>query len=154
MPLTVTDTGMVRYWITMAHAATLAAHGALLAGEGTLLAGPADPSMLTVGELAERIWRGAGREGEPDIDLVGIRRGETLSEVLTAPGEELGDERLPGDRPDPRRDLHGRSRLGRRAAARHAAAARRRGPYGSRRCNVPGLLTPGSPPARAQTADR
>jgi nucleoside-diphosphate-sugar epimerase/sugar phosphate isomerase/epimerase len=89
VPLTVTDTGMVRYWITMAHAATLAAHGALLAAEGTLLAGPADPVELTVGELAERIWRQSGREGGPALDLVGIRRGETLSEVLTAPSEEL-----------------------------------------------------------------
>jgi nucleoside-diphosphate-sugar epimerase/sugar phosphate isomerase/epimerase len=99
VPLTVTDTGMVRYWITMAHAATLAAHGALLAGEGVMLAGPADPAMLTVGELAERIWSGAGHEGAPDIDLVGIRRGETLTEVITAPGEELGEERHQGIAP-------------------------------------------------------
>ncbi|HEY2600612.1 MAG TPA: polysaccharide biosynthesis protein [Thermoleophilaceae bacterium] len=96
VPLTVTDTGMVRYWITMAHAATLAAHGALLAGEGLMLAGPADPAMLTVGELAEKIWTGTGHEGAPDIDLLGIRRGETLTEVITAPGEELGEERYQG----------------------------------------------------------
>jgi nucleoside-diphosphate-sugar epimerase len=99
VPLTVTDTGMVRYWITMAHAATLAAHGALLAGEGTMLAAPAGPATLTVGELAERIWRGAGRPGAPEIDLVGIRRGETLSEVLTAPGEEIAPERHQGIAP-------------------------------------------------------
>jgi FlaA1/EpsC-like NDP-sugar epimerase len=99
VPLTVTDTGMVRYWITMAHAATLAAHGALLAGEGAMLAAPADPAMLTVGELAERIWSGAGREGVPAIDLLGIRRGETLTEVITAPGEEIGDERFQGIAP-------------------------------------------------------
>ncbi len=99
VPLTVTDTGMVRYWITMAHAATLAAHGALLAGQGTLLAGPHDPAMLTVGELAERIWRGAGHEGAPDISLLGIRRGETLTEVLTGAGEEMGDERHQGIAP-------------------------------------------------------
>jgi nucleoside-diphosphate-sugar epimerase/sugar phosphate isomerase/epimerase len=96
LPLTVTDTGMVRYWITMAHAATLAAHGALLAASGTLLAGPADPVTLTVGELAERIWRGAGREGEPEMELMGIRRGETLSEVMTGPGEQIGTERHHG----------------------------------------------------------
>jgi nucleoside-diphosphate-sugar epimerase len=99
VPLTVTDTGMVRYWITMAHAATLAAHGALLAGEGIRLAAPSDPAMLTVGELAERIWSGAGRKGAPDIDLLGIRRGETLTEVITAPGEEIGDERYQGIAP-------------------------------------------------------
>ncbi|HZA90088.1 MAG TPA: polysaccharide biosynthesis protein [Solirubrobacterales bacterium] len=92
IPLTVTETGMVRYWITMAHAVTLAAHAALLAGEGARLAAPADPVVLTVGELAERIWTQAGREGGPAVDLVGIRRGETMSEVLTGPGEELGGE--------------------------------------------------------------
>jgi nucleoside-diphosphate-sugar epimerase/sugar phosphate isomerase/epimerase len=92
VPLTVTDTGMVRYWMTMAHATTLAAHGALLAAEGVNIAGPAGPEMLTVGELAERIWSEAGREGAPDMDLVGIRRGETLNEVLTGPGERLEQE--------------------------------------------------------------
>jgi len=96
VPLTVTDTGMLRYWITMAHAATLAAHGALLAAEGIPLAGPADPVVLTVGELAQRIWHCAGRSGHPELDLVGIRPGETLTEVLTGPGEQLGDERHQG----------------------------------------------------------
>jgi nucleoside-diphosphate-sugar epimerase/sugar phosphate isomerase/epimerase len=92
LPLTVTDTGMVRYWITMAHAATLAAHGVLLAGDGTLLASPSDPVTLTVGQLARRIWHRAGRDGEPEMDVLGIRRGETLSEVMTGPGEQLGAE--------------------------------------------------------------
>jgi nucleoside-diphosphate-sugar epimerase/sugar phosphate isomerase/epimerase len=92
VPLTVTDTGMVRYWITMGHAVCLAAHGALLAREGALLAAAAEPVTLTVGELASRIWRQAGREGEPEVDLLGIRRGETITEVLTGPGEELGGE--------------------------------------------------------------
>jgi nucleoside-diphosphate-sugar epimerase len=148
VPLTVTDTGMVRYWISMAHAGTLAAHGALLAGDGTLLAGPYDPAMLTVGELADRIWTGAGREGEPDIDLVGIRRGETLSEVLTAPGEELGEERHQGIAP-----IHGEI-----STAGPAWVAERLPATGGREearavwleaMQRPGLLTP-----PAQTAER
>ena len=89
IPLSVTDPAMMRYWITLAHAAALTAHGSLLAAEGTVLAGPADPVMLSVGELAERIWRHAGRRGAPSIEVLGIRRGETLTEVLTGPGEEL-----------------------------------------------------------------
>ncbi|MBA3298566.1 MAG: polysaccharide biosynthesis protein [Thermoleophilaceae bacterium] len=99
VPLTVTDTGMTRYWITKGHAVTLATHGALLAREGVSLAGPADPALLTVGELAERIWRETGHDGAPAIDLLGIRRGETLSELLTGPDEELGDERHQGIAP-------------------------------------------------------
>ena len=99
VPLTVTDEGMTRYWITMGHAATLAAHAALLAADGVLLASPPDPVTLTVGELAKRIWRRAGREDAPSLDVVGIRPGETLSEVLTAPGEELGPERHQGIAP-------------------------------------------------------
>ncbi|MBA2536315.1 MAG: polysaccharide biosynthesis protein, partial [Actinobacteria bacterium] len=99
VPLTVTDAGMVRYWITIGHAASLAAHGALLAADGVLLAIPTEPVTLTVGELAERIWRQAGRAGMPAVELVGIRPGETVSEVLTGPGEELGDERHQGIAP-------------------------------------------------------
>ena len=99
VPLTVTDTGMLRYWITMAHAASLAAHGALLAAEGIALAGPSNPVLLTVGELAERIWRQSGRAGKPELELVGIRPGETLSEVLTGPGEAFTGERHQGIAP-------------------------------------------------------
>ena len=96
MPLTVTDTGMMRYWITGAHAALVLAHGALLAREGAVLATPHDPAQLSVGELAERIWRAAGAGEDADIELLGIRRGETLTEVLTGPGEQLGPERFQG----------------------------------------------------------
>jgi nucleoside-diphosphate-sugar epimerase/sugar phosphate isomerase/epimerase len=99
VPLTVTDGGMVRYWITMAHAATLAAHAALFGAEGTALATASDPLTLTVGELAERIWTAAGQRGTPDIDVVGIRPGETMSEVLVGPGEDLGPERYQGIAP-------------------------------------------------------
>jgi FlaA1/EpsC-like NDP-sugar epimerase len=87
---------MVRYWITMAHASCLVASAALLAGEGVPLCTASDAVMLTVGELAERIWRLAGPGGETEIELLGIRRGETLSEVLTGPGEQLGEERYQG----------------------------------------------------------
>ncbi len=96
VPLTVTDTGMVRYWITMGHAATLAAHAALLGRDGAVLAGPADPVTLTVGQLAERIWRETGGGGMPSLDLVGVRPGEVLREVLLGPEEEWGAQSRPG----------------------------------------------------------
>src|SRR5688572_11473704 len=96
VPLTVTDTGMMRFWITGAHAALVLAHGALLAADGEVLATPHDPAELSVGELAERIWRAAGAGEAADIELLGIRRGETLNEVLTGPGETLGGEARQG----------------------------------------------------------
>ncbi len=89
VPLTVTDTGMLRFWITQAHAAVLVAAGAL--GDDPLLTA-AEPATLTVGELAERIWTRAGPGGPPDLNVVGVRPGETMTEVLTGPGEALGDE--------------------------------------------------------------
>jgi FlaA1/EpsC-like NDP-sugar epimerase len=89
----------VRYWITMGHAASMAAHAALLAADGALLAAPADPVTLTVGELASRIWHQAGRTGEPELDLLGARRGETMNEVLIRPGEELDGEPYQGIAP-------------------------------------------------------
>jgi nucleoside-diphosphate-sugar epimerase/sugar phosphate isomerase/epimerase len=92
IPLTVTDAGMVRYWISLPHAAALVAQTTLLAADGTLLATAPDPTTLTVGELAERIWRGAGRSGSPDVELVGIRPGEVMAEVLVGPGEALDAE--------------------------------------------------------------
>jgi nucleoside-diphosphate-sugar epimerase/sugar phosphate isomerase/epimerase len=96
VPLTVTDTGMRRYWITGAHAALVLAHGALVAADGGVLATPHDPAELSVGDLAQRIWRAAGAGQEADIELLGIRRGETLTEVLTGPGEQLGGEAYSG----------------------------------------------------------
>jgi nucleoside-diphosphate-sugar epimerase/sugar phosphate isomerase/epimerase len=99
LPLTVTDSQMIRYWISMAHAAVAAAEAPLLADEGFALATPAAPATLTVGELAARIWRASGRSGDPPFDVVGIRPGETLSEVITGPGEEVGETELQGIAP-------------------------------------------------------
>jgi len=99
LPLTVTDGGMVRYWITMAHAASLAAQAALLAPEGALLATAAEPATLTVGELAGRIWRESGRRGAPATEVIGIRPGETMSEILVGASESVGDERFQGIAP-------------------------------------------------------
>ncbi len=96
LPLTVTDAGMVRYWISTPHAAALVAQTALLAAEGAQLATAGDASTLTVGELAERIWTAAGRSGSPEIDVVGIRPGEVMAEVLIGPGETLAPERYQG----------------------------------------------------------
>jgi nucleoside-diphosphate-sugar epimerase/sugar phosphate isomerase/epimerase len=96
LPLTVTDSKMVRYWITMGHAVSMLGHGSLLAGQGAVLAGPADPAALTVGELARQIWRAAGFDGSPPLEHLGIRPGETMNEVLVGPGEEQAEASYQG----------------------------------------------------------
>ena len=92
VPLTLTDPTMVRFWITMAHAASLVAHGALAAAGGKRLLTAAEPVELEIGLIAERIWELAGPAGPPDIHIAGVRPGETMTEILVGPGEELGDE--------------------------------------------------------------
>ncbi len=96
VPLTITDPGMLRYWITLPHAATLVAHSTLLAAEGHTLCTAADPAMVSVGDLGARIWAAAGAAGRPSVDLLGVRPGETFREVLVGGGEELGDESRQG----------------------------------------------------------
>jgi nucleoside-diphosphate-sugar epimerase/sugar phosphate isomerase/epimerase len=91
VPLTLTDPTMERFWITMAHAASLIAHGSLVAASGGRLLTAHDPLEMPIGELAERIWSVAAG-GAPDIHIAGVRPGETMSEVLVGPGEELGGE--------------------------------------------------------------
>jgi nucleoside-diphosphate-sugar epimerase/sugar phosphate isomerase/epimerase len=92
IPLTVTDGGMVRYWITIAHAASLLAHAVLAGRDGVTLVTAHDPRELTVGELAERIWTLAGPGGATAVRVIGRRPGETTDEVLVGPGEHLGEE--------------------------------------------------------------
>jgi len=92
VPFTITDPDMRRFWMTQAHAASMLAHGVLLAGDGERLATAADPAELSVGELASRIWRQADRGGEPESELVGVRAGEVMAEVLHGPDEALGPE--------------------------------------------------------------
>ncbi|HEX2084655.1 MAG TPA: polysaccharide biosynthesis protein [Solirubrobacteraceae bacterium] len=92
VPLTLTDPTMVRFWITMAHAASLVAHGALAARGGTRLLTAAEPVELEIGAIAERIWALAGPGGPADMHVAGVRPGETMTEVLVGPGEELGEE--------------------------------------------------------------
>jgi FlaA1/EpsC-like NDP-sugar epimerase len=96
VPLTLTDPAMVRFWITMAHAAALVGQGCLAAKEGSRLLTAADPIELPIGEVAARIWADAGPTPEPQLHIAGVRPGETMTEVLVGPGEGLGGELYPG----------------------------------------------------------
>jgi nucleoside-diphosphate-sugar epimerase/sugar phosphate isomerase/epimerase len=95
VPLTLTDPSMERFWITMAHAASLVAHGSLAASSGVRLVTAFDPVEQAIGDVASRIWQlSAG--GAADMHIAGVRPGETMNEVLIGPGEELGDELYQG----------------------------------------------------------
>jgi nucleoside-diphosphate-sugar epimerase len=97
VPLTLTDPTMERYWITMAHAASLVAHGALAASRGARLLTAAGPVELPIGTVAERIWQQAG-DGTVQMHVAGVRPGETMSEVLTGEDEDLAEELFQGAR--------------------------------------------------------
>ena len=66
VPLTVTDTGMLRYWITMAHAARSSRpRRAARRARRACSRPPHDPAELTVGELAAAHLARGRAPGEP-----------------------------------------------------------------------------------------
>jgi FlaA1/EpsC-like NDP-sugar epimerase len=96
-PVTVTDPGMVRYFMTIREACDLV----VTAASHALTSGRADVSVyvLNMGQpvkivdLAERMIRLAGLEPGRDIDIVftGARRGERIQEALFAASEPMVD---------------------------------------------------------------
>ena len=107
-----------------------------------MLATPHDPAQLSVGELAERIWRAAGAGDDADIELLGIRRGETLTEVLTGPGEQLGARARAGDRGDRGRRCPRPARPGWPSGSRPGWRARTPRAVWLEAMRRPGLLVP------------
>src|SRR3712207_9350543 len=59
VPLTLTDPTIERFWITMAHAATLVGHSALAADACVRLLPAHDPVELLLGEVAAKLWKTA-----------------------------------------------------------------------------------------------
>ncbi|MGL5446423.1 MAG: SDR family NAD(P)-dependent oxidoreductase [Rhabdaerophilum sp.] len=102
-PVTVTDKGMVRYFMTVTEAADLvvvsAAHAMLERGDGR-----ASVYVLRMGQpvriydLAERMIRLSGYEPHKDIqiEVTGIRPGERLNEVLFSGHESLKESGIEG----------------------------------------------------------
>lgn len=102
-PVTVTDKGMVRYFMTVTEAADLvvvaAAHAMQDKGDGR-----ASVYVLRMGQpvriydLAERMIRLSGYEPHKDIkiEVTGIRPGERLNEVLFSGQESLKESGIEG----------------------------------------------------------
>ena len=99
VPLTITDTGMLRYWITMAHAVTAAAHG-------------------SAARVARREAGDTGRSS-------GAHRGRARHAHLAGRRAGRRAERRPAR--DPPRGDDGRGARGRRRAARRGALSGRDG---------------------------
>ena len=95
-PLSVTDTGMTRYWMTRREATLLLASAAgLAAAAGPLLleVGEPVPLVRTAELLATLLDR-----PRPRFEVVGLRPGERLHEELTYPYEALEPTELGGVR--------------------------------------------------------
>jgi len=97
-PVTVTDTAMTRYFMTIPEAVHLIIHACAMGRGGEVF-------VLDMGEpvrimdLAEQMIRLSGLEPHEDIEIrvIGAREGEKLHEELTYPGEALvptGHERI------------------------------------------------------------
>jgi O-antigen biosynthesis protein WbqV len=86
--LPLTDPGMTRYWIAPHHGTLLLAYAAAPAfGDPfTILLPDALPAVPVV-EIARRVWRQLGNEGDPPLVVTGSRPGERLHEELTGAGE-------------------------------------------------------------------
>lgn len=85
-PLTVTDPGAHRFFMTIEHACMLLIEAARSPG-GTILIMDMGESVNIL-ELAKDILGKAGKPDHP-IEIIGMRPGETLHEELMTPGEKL-----------------------------------------------------------------
>lgn len=88
-PITVTDEGMTRYWISMAEATHFLAQAAFAEGiEGIMMLDMGAAVKLTT--VARRLWEMLRPEGgELEVRYVGMRPGERRHELLTYPFESV-----------------------------------------------------------------
>jgi FlaA1/EpsC-like NDP-sugar epimerase len=109
LPVTITDPGMARYFMTIPQAAGLVIHAAGLAdGDSAFLLDMGRPYLIT--DLAEHYAKDAGY-AVPEMIVTGMREGEKLGETLTGAGETLRKTRHPQIRAVPVRRDHRIRRL-------------------------------------------
>ena len=96
-PVTLTDAGMRRYWITPEHACLLLLHAACV-DEPFAVVTPDAGEEIPAAEIARRVHRELVDQASAPFETVvtGLRPGERLSEPLTAPHERLERSALPG----------------------------------------------------------
>ncbi len=95
-PLTLTDAGMTRYWITMAEATRLLVQTASAPKSGVVFMPDAGPA-INLAEMAHHLYRllsPAG--GECPIQYIGARPGERMHEILLSDFERAEATPYPG----------------------------------------------------------
>lgn len=95
-PLTLTDPGMTRYWITMAEATRLLVQAASAPRSGVVyMPDPGPP--INLGEMARHLHSLlAPTGGECPIQYIGPRQGERMHEILTSDSESARPTPYPG----------------------------------------------------------
>lgn len=94
-PLTVTDEGMTRFWISVEEAAQLVAQAACLA-PGIDMIVPAVGPATRLTAVAHRLQALLRPEASPSFVVTGMRPGERLHELLRREDESLAACRHPG----------------------------------------------------------
>jgi len=96
-PLTLTDPGMTRYWITMAEATRLLAQTACHAESGVILMPDPGPAV-NLAEMAHHLYRllAPSSNCECPIQYIGPRPGERMHEILLADTETAAPTCYPG----------------------------------------------------------
>ena len=145
VPLTVTDTGMVRYWITPRMRPRACSRTApLLADEGDVARGAgATPASSPSASSPSAIWRAGRPRGRADWSTSSASAAaRRCREAAHRSRRDARGDEPPGHRADRGRDPVGGPRLGARAASRGAAPVRTFAPSGSRRSGGRGCSCP------------
>lgn len=96
-PLTLTDAGMTRYWITMAEAIRLLVQTASAPRSGVVFMPDTGPA-INLAEMARHLCKllRPASAGECEIRLIGARPGERMHEVLLSNTESASPSGYPG----------------------------------------------------------
>lgn len=95
-PLTLTDAGMTRYWITMPEATRLLVQTISNPGSGVIFMPDTGPA-INLGEMARHLFRLLSpRGGECPIQFIGARPGERMHEILLSDFERAEATPYPG----------------------------------------------------------
>lgn len=96
-PITITDPGMTRYWITMPEATRLLVQTAAAAKSGVVFMPDTGPA-INLAEMARRLFDllTGGEQAECPVQYIGARPGERMHEILLSDNETAEPTPYPG----------------------------------------------------------